>query len=162
MRLGLFRLQLRRSSKRCQRIFGLRFFQRMPQRQPCPVFPFIHMARRLQPRCRPQKFLRIRLPSLRQLQSQIQIGFEHIRLRRYRFAICRDRRIHIRQTIFHVPQIKPSHITRGIVLQKFMQQRFRLSIILLFDRRFRLRQFRGRSRGIVIRNPNVMARSVIR
>ena len=118
MRLGFFWLECCRVGVVGERIFRLRFFDRVGQSNPCPVLSFFKVSRRFQASGGLQKFLRVRLAGLGQLQPQIQVRLENIRLCRHRFAIGGDGCFHVAQSIFHETKIEPSLIIRRITVDQ--------------------------------------------
>jgi hypothetical protein len=81
---------------------------------------------------------------LRQLQPQIQIRLEDIRLRRHRLAIRRNRFLHFPQPIFRESQIEPRDIVCRISLNHFSEQRLGRRVIALLNESLRLGQLRWR------------------
>ncbi len=84
------------------------------------------------------------MPAFGQLQTQIQIGFEDVGLRRHGFAIRRDRIVELSEAVLDKPEVKPRHVIGGIVFHNFPQQGFRCGVIVLLNGVFRLRHFRRR------------------
>jgi len=108
-------------------------FEHMRQRKPRPFLAFCHVARRLEQRGGPQILFGIRLPAFRELQSQIQIRLKHIRLRRHRFAIRRNRVLCLANTVLHKAQFKPRYVIRRIVAYHFPQQRLGPGIVMFLN-----------------------------
>ncbi len=162
MGLGFFGLESRRALVIGKCFFRLRFFDRVGKRKPGPVLALGGMSGRFQLGSSPQKFLRVRLAGLRELQPQIQTRFENIRLRRNRFAISRNGCVQVAQCIFHESQIKPPLVARGITLNQLAKQRLGGRVIFFLNRRFCRRKFGRLRRSILHRNLNVMNLPVTR
>src|ERR1019366_4732038 len=146
MWLGILWLQRCRLPVVGNGFLGLGRFEHMREGNPGPRMALGNVTGGLELRGGQQVLRGLGLSSLGKLQPQIQIRLQNIRLRRYRFAVRRNRFVPLAQPILHKPQFKPRHIIRGIVpsipLENLPQQRLGPGVILFLNQRLSLRQFR--------------------
>ena len=114
VRLRILRLQDRSLAISRDRLFWLRRFQHMRQRKPRPRLTLRDVAGGLELRGCAQELGSVRLIRLGELQPQIQVRLEHIRLRRDGLTIRRDGLVHLAQPVLHETEFKPRDIIRVI------------------------------------------------
>ena len=133
------------------RFLGLFIFKNVSQRKPGSSMTFVHIGSGLERRGGTQKLLGIRLVSFCQHESEIQVGFEDVRLGSHGVSIGGNGLGSIPQRVVDESQVKPRLKVVWIGGHDLFKQRLSRGVVAFLDGSLGLRQF-GREGRILVNN----------